>query len=841
MVSNTCSVNGCGGGYIYCSSGGGVNINACCPNTQTCNAWFAAGGCGASQEEPDPDDPPDPTDPPPASCSPPSSGWNPPRYTFQQNPNGGPNWDASESRYFLRTNNNDGRITVEWNNPSNASQVNQIEYRFVPTDAAGTNVPDPNGQSGCNHRRARCGIIGGSTRELTFRPRDHRYYKLRIRFRNGCGSGSWSAWRDPTVRIDGQITGRVFFDNAGTATPTGLYNSCVGDTSSAVQNTTMTVTATNETYSNTDTSLNSSTARYRVYLPYINPGAVTLTLNNLPPGYVCSCPAGCQYNASNSTIPAPFLDNGTTGNMSNAHFFVCSAGSAPAAPTIVDPATEGATKDIFFSGGQYVTNLTFSKPPTANLDICIYRTALGHGGGDNCNTTNAVQLLNYAGTSYNFAPATTTNDWTVRVRSTATACSQNLTSSWVSRRFLVRTSVRGTVYEDLGNTAAGSFCSSGGGVTRLGTGGTSFSVGGVTMGTAGVTTSGPTAGDYVLYVPWGTATGNVSYSDGGATTCSCPAGCIQPTVNPNILPTGVNFYRSEVSDAWWQASGGPILALSSGGNVVRSYVPATATEPYLITAGNGAGASGYVVVGGEASEGAAADHVDLSSDAGNQAVGIDEAGLDIVARAVPTQETFDTFVRRYKLPFNRQDDFDGSVAPVRPSDFDAFKPTHTPLNGVAAYWSEGDLTITGGSWSVGAGETVVIFVDGSLNVNTVTNVAPGGFLAFIVSGDIWIDAEVGNASAASTDGVVEGMYLADGVIIVEGRAPGGGSDLKFVGEGSFIGWSGIQLERDFSDGGVGGADNNLYPTELFVYRPDLLLNAPVQMRRPQYVWREVAP
>ncbi len=73
------------------------------------------------------------------------------------------------------------------------------------------------------------------------------------------------------------------------------------------------------------------------------------------------------------------------------------------------------------------------------------------------------------------------------------------------------------------------------------------------------------------------------------------------------------------------------------------------------------------------------------------------------------------------------------------------------------------------------------------------------------------------------------------------RGPTAGGDGKFVGEGTFVGWNGIVLERDYDDYAGRKVENNYTPTESFRYRPDFLLNAPEEIKVPRYIWREVAP
>ena len=61
------------------------------------------------------------------------------------------------------------------------------------------------------------------------------------------------------------------------------------------------------------------------------------------------------------------------------------------------------------------------------------------------------------------------------------------------------------------------------------------------------------------------------------------------------------------------------------------------------------------------------------------------------------------------------------------------------------------------------------------------------------------------------------------------------SEKQFTGEGSFIGWSSVSLQRDR------GITNNSEPSEKFVFRPDLMVNAPSPMTSAYYIWKQENP
>jgi len=199
------------------------------------------------------------------------------------------------------------------------------------------------------------------------------------------------------------------------------------------------------------------------------------------------------------------------------------------------------------------------------------------------------------------------------------------------------------------------------------------------------------------------------------------------------------------------------------------------------------------------------------------------------------QEKYEFFYRNSGLASAPASDFVGS-------DLDALKPLYNANDIV--YFQNGDLRI-GSPWSVAAGETYVIFIDGNLTLadgdgasDQLIDVANGGFIAFIVSGDITIDESLGNSTLSDTTPNVEGVFIADGTFTVASRGTAAGGDDRFVGEGSFIGWNGVNLNRDFSDGSDRSLENNDKAVELFIYRPDFIVTMPDIMLVPIRIWQE---
>lgn len=175
---------------------------------------------------------------------------------------------------------------------------------------------------------------------------------------------------------------------------------------------------------------------------------------------------------------------------------------------------------------------------------------------------------------------------------------------------------------------------------------------------------------------------------------------------------------------------------------------------------------------------------------------------------------------------------------------------------------------------VNNGESVVVFVNGNLTINNasgnddtkITSVARktatngGGFLAFIVSGNIIINSNVGktiNPNQTSfiqpvtyANSQLEGVYVANGTITVNSQGNdylnGGYPDRKLIAAGTFVGLTGINLNRRADNPADPNTiyykiQNSYQALENFIYRADLLVNFPKELKSSVINWREVAP
>ena len=272
--------------------------------------------------------------------------------------------------------------------------------------------------------------------------------------------------------------------------------------------------------------------------------------------------------------------------------------------------------------------------------------------------------------------------------------------------------------------------------------------------------------------------------------------------------------------SWWQVWGGHLAAEADAGSAISSLIPSDtvcivpACYPFLSSrdrAGTVNSDGLAMVAGGDISVNGRYSYRDPDI----FAIGT------IKTRLV---ESYSFFYSQYSLGPSPTEDFAATAD-------DAQKPTTTK----DYYFHSGDMTIQS-PWAVTAPESYVVFVDGNLTisdpggVDQLITVAEGGFLAFIVSGNITMSSNVGHTTLSNTAGNVEGVYVADGALII---ATNSGTDERFVGEGTFVGWTNVVLRRDYRS-----TDNDLYPAQTFIYRPDFMKNTPEKMKRSQMLWQE---
>jgi hypothetical protein len=474
-----------------------------------------------------------------------------------------------------------------------------------------------------------------------------------------------------------------------------------------------------------------------------------------------------------------------------------------------------------------------------------------------CTDPNAICQTVYDNT-YVFFPPTGTSRWAWRVRAVNDLCPGLYRGgAWSGRQiFTMVSSISGRFYLDTNNEAQPS-----GGICDL-TGKQALNVPAdtrvrVTDINGNNHTATITNSSYTVEVPtWtGNAANNVvtvtnpgSNSDGDYEV-TCPndadyAGIESPQ-------SGVNFFLRPPTPGvvsnppWWQVTNGHIYA-GDATLSIKSLIPsatciAPGCTPYFSkqnSAGNAQSAGTILTAGGE---------VDTEDTTGYQSTyATQRTGTPTIGRGTDVsylKEKYDNFYRLFEMPADAAttDDFAATAD-------DAALPTAAPLGGKAAYYHEGNLKIQS-PWDLTTSSpvtSVVIFVNGNLTLDDVSSAGqliqadPGTFLAFIVKGNVIIENTVGNRTLTSSATNLEGVYIADGSITIRRLGAANGGDKRFVGAGSFIGWGGVKLQRNFaSDSDATRVENNnTIPAESFVFRPDYVKNIPEKMTSTQYVWQE---
>lgn len=332
-------------------------------------------------------------------------------------------------------------------------------------------------------------------------------------------------------------------------------------------------------------------------------------------------------------------------------------------------------------------------------------------------------------------------------------------------------------------------------------------------------------------------------------------------LNIDVPTSDLRFFFSPFDrsfNPWWTAAGG----LSFGRTALRSNLPSTSTYLNSLSVshdGLSTGPSttaGTPLLGNPGSIG-----ISDGTHSGSYSAFSTDFDGSTYTNTHGEGVQFDTNEYTYEN-FAKLIDFSSQAEPLSENQTGGSLPAHTqsPLDdGTLVYYREGDLTLAPTStWTIGSGQKIIVFVTEDLTVSggdQLIETEPGGFIAFIVAGTITFDKTTGfdvgiefdgsvsNDPEIGTNAVVEGVFIADGDLTVEAYSDTGGenvlSDKKFIGEGTFVSWSDILLERDYDDEGVARVANQTTPTEVFVFRPDFTANIPEIMKEPKMVWQEV--
>ena len=338
-----------------------------------------------------------------------------------------------------------------------------------------------------------------------------------------------------------------------------------------------------------------------------------------------------------------------------------------------------------------------------------------------------------------------------------------------------------------------------------------------------------------------------------------------------IPQSNLNFYVQLVNlanDAWWQLWGGNAY----GKQGVSSTVPfSCGSDPdckrtMIANLAGISNSAGVPISQGAVTEANGSFYSENDIAPGDGSVGNPKANT-ISTGFTPPIENYSYFLNNVDIAIPATAANPSSITQISSNissatEFQAAFDSNYSVQGTdKVVWVPNSLTInlgnpSGGKWSVPAGEKWIVFVPGNLTFTgptdhsagaqeTLIQVANGGFLAFIVQGDITFDENIGYGFDDDTlldtynTPIVEGVFIASDELIIKSKGGSTPGDYKFVGAGTFVGWTNVRLERDFDNGATRKQLHNNSPTELFIYRPDFMSNAPAFLYKPRMSWKEV--
>lgn len=489
-------------------------------------------------------------------------------------------------------------------------------------------------------------------------------------------------------------------------------------------------------------------------------------------GNNCDLGDTCGGNTGGGSTPPPSGGGGGTPPGG------CSSESAPAAPALTAPANG-------YSNPNTAVFLDWNAPASWGKNCPANANSFRLYVGTTNPPTTLVATLGAATTSYNYTGVNgNTYYWYVQARN-----GYANTNSAIRSFTITTDKITGTVYLDSANNCGGSGWSTGGVTVSL-DGGAGVAVNGSGFYTHTVTDALPHT--LAVSIP----TGYICSTAAGCNTCN-RSGIYSPSSNNNfyLAPQGSQ-------EGWWQAQGGGVYAGSTlGGVTVRSQLPSASYR--LILAGTGGTAAALLRGSGTSDLGAG----QVSDDLWSTVAGYRGKRMD-----------YNYFSAQLGVTRNQASDF-GSDTLDLPS-YDASKNFWYSAPG------SGTATIAT-SWVIGVGEKYLVLVDGDLRIEDNITVPVGGYLAFIVSGNITIDPSVSS---------LQGVYIATQNFITESAYVAGAvDDVQLLISGNVIAWGDVELSRNL------GAANSTTPGEKFVYRSDLLTNMTAKMKTFVLEWKEVVP
>jgi hypothetical protein len=255
-----------------------------------------------------------------------------------------------------------------------------------------------------------------------------------------------------------------------------------------------------------------------------------------------------------------------------------------------------------------------------------------------------------------------------------------------------------------------------------------------------------------------------------------------------------NFGFSRIFGGWWQVTGGSVY----GAGGVRSYIPpstSTYTVPQQLILADSSDRVGLLAYG-------------VKND--------DQLGYNPNARVSSKLWEIQNLYQGLRYDYNY---YNARMGAFSTTAWDGTDINYDDVGiGYQIFKHTGDVTLTG--LSLSGTQKVILLVNGNVTAVGDLVVPKGGFLGIIAKGDITFNSGVAKA---------QGWFVAENINVPchDEVAPFGTcdrDDVQFEGAGSFVAWTNINLRRDRFK------TNNVEPSEVFTYRPDMFTSVPAPMK-----------
>jgi hypothetical protein len=302
-----------------------------------------------------------------------------------------------------------------------------------------------------------------------------------------------------------------------------------------------------------------------------------------------------------------------------------------------------------------------------------------------------------------------------------------------------------------------------------------------------------------------------------------------------------------ISDSipWIQSVGGDITGVNvtnPDGGALDNPIPSTAIEPYVSLPQPANGTPGIIYLGNSSSfnpgGGQASPYEPPDTDNSppwNWVVTKDSNGYTVRSTQIITSyQSVDSLVRQSNISAPLITSITGC------SNLSDCQLPSNIANGI--YKANGNLSLTGPSYTFPSGKNFVVLVNGDLNINTQIHVPIGSTVLFSVSGNINVGSTVGTSASDKITTQVEGYYSADKNFTTGGTngASCPDPDLRLNVAGSIVVNASLKggsftNQRDLCGGNIS------YPSFTISERADFILNAADLFKTQRRVWQEIAP